>query len=495
MGEFIEAQKKMRVDEPGDTSVSVPSSNAAKPKGEVITAAVAGNEATRRLRACIANATCPNLVNKFATAGAVAFNPKMGLGVPLALEITGAKEKAILKTGEDPEKIDSVDKFRPTSEDTVLIIGQVCGANINKDCEPLLGEIKDCTVYSQGGTNASDFNISSTGTAMLSNNGCKYTPVGRAECPVFDFVNKWRPLISKYADVAKDVHYVGVGGFLTSRTATKDGAFYRQFGLEAMANDAVGAGNGKVIMDFESGLAKKVRESTDFSEAEGITDKMGAIISYCDKNANPDYGRGELPGGKEDVYVKLYSMWNSALNAVEHPNLMTHLTHLILETLEEVGSPGANEYDGYTVAKMLYDHVAINNGTTSTLTPDLYYTDLMNLFERNVCSPIWKKGLDIILSKGDLLVYHDAGLDPYVDDYIALKILSAAKKGGGVDIPGFAAPIKKRKRGDALLGGYKQTRKSSKKRRGGKRRTRRHKKKSKKNKKKIHHKRRTYKRR
>ena len=61
----------------------------------VITASVAGDENTRRLRACIAQATCPNLDNRFATAGAVAFNPGAGVGVPPPLEMTGAKKEVV----------------------------------------------------------------------------------------------------------------------------------------------------------------------------------------------------------------------------------------------------------------------------------------------------------------------------------------------------------------------------------------------------------------
>ena len=57
----------------------------------------------------------------------------------------------------------------------------------------------------------------------------------------------------------------------------------------------------------------------------------------------------------------------------------------------------------------------------------------MNLFNNGECAPEWRTGLANILSKGNLYVYHDAGLDPYVDDYIALKILNAAK--GGVNMP------------------------------------------------------------
>ena len=43
-----------------------------------------------------------------------------------------------------------------------------------------------------------------------------------------------------------------------------------------------------------------------------------------------------------------------------------------------------------------------------------------------MCAPAWKKGLKSILNKGNLYVYHDAGLDPYVMITL-LKILNAPK--------------------------------------------------------------------
>ena len=76
--------------------------------GSVITAAVAGNERTRKLRAGIAQATSPNLDNRFATAGAVNFNPGAGLGVPPPLEMTGAKERDVVDTGVDLDSINSI---------------------------------------------------------------------------------------------------------------------------------------------------------------------------------------------------------------------------------------------------------------------------------------------------------------------------------------------------------------------------------------------------
>jgi hypothetical protein len=442
--------------------------------GKVITAAVAGNEETRRLRACIAKATCGNLENYFALEGAV------NGSVPPPLEMTGSKKTVVTDTGVDVKSIEPIDKFETNCCDTVLIIGQVCFKFFNKDCLSLLSGIKNCHVHIMGGTNPMDFNIASEGVEMLKNNRCTIFPVPTSECPKYQFVEQWAPLISNYDKVAQDVHNIAVAAFLTSRTVTNDGAFYRQFGLADMAHAAETGwiprmrrgwrsrgGRGKAIIKFESTLANKVKSSADFPE--DIKYKMDAIIKHCNSNKTPYYGEGKV-GGTEEVYKKLYSMWNSALNADTHSKLMEPLSALILESLQTVGSPGANEYDGYTTAKMLY----LQNSKEKELTATEHYTDLTNLFNNGVCSPVWKTGLKKILEKGNLYVYHDAGLDPYVDDYIALKILSAAYK---------ELELENHLGNPARRGGRRKSRKKTKKnkrksKKGGKRQRKKTKKKN-----------------
>lgn len=384
--------------------------------GSVITAAVAGNESSRRLRAYIAQATCPKLVNMFATAESGRFPPP--------LEMAGAKERVVREALSDPlPSIGTIDKFQTTQNDTVLIIGQVCFKFFNTDCNALLDGINKSTVYVMGGTLEDDFNISTDGIELMEENGCTVNTTPSTECPMYSFEEQWKPLLSKYDRIAYNMHKVAVAAFLTSRT---DGAFYRQFGLATLAGTQ---GTGKSIMNFESSLARKVSESTFFLEAfkrlkkaDELTDSMNAIIKHCNTYDSPSYG-GEKKGGKEPVYDHLYQLWNKTLNATEYPALMPPLTDLILETVVQVRSPGAREYDGYTTAKMLY-----TNAGAGELTADRHYNDLMNLFDNpSVCAPEWIKGLTAILEKGDLYVYHDAGLDPFVDDYIALKILNAAR--------------------------------------------------------------------
>ena len=256
------------------------SSNISNRSNSVITAAVAGNERTRRLRACIAEKISPYLNNYAALGGASSFNPSEGIGIPPPLEMTGAKESAVLATRQDPDAIFTIENFNTNQNDTVLIIGQVCFKFFNKDCDNLLSRINRSRVYIMGGTTPSDFNISMEGVEMLGN-GCEIISVATSECPKYNS-RTMGLLISKYDKVASDIHNIAVGAFLTSRTATNDGAFYRQFGLANMAKDQ--EGSGKSVMNFEKSCDKG-KTSNKFPQE--IKNKMDDIIEHCNTNPNP----------------------------------------------------------------------------------------------------------------------------------------------------------------------------------------------------------------
>jgi len=126
-----------------------------------------------------------------------------------------------------------------------------------------------------------------------------------------------------------------VASFFTSRTATNDGAFYRQFGLADMAKKV---GNGKPLINFEKIIAEGILYSEDFPEE--VKNKMPEIISQCIANIkpSPNYADGKV-GGTEIVYKTLYTMWAEALNAQTYPDLMGSLTELIkYEVLERLNT-------------------------------------------------------------------------------------------------------------------------------------------------------------
>jgi len=65
---------------------------------------------------------------------------------------------------------------------------------------------------------------------------------------------------------------------------------------------------------------------------------------------------------------------------------------------------------------------------TSILTAEQHYQDLVNLFNHGIVKNEWTISMKNILTRGNLYIYHDIGLDPYVDDYIALKIIGETSK-------------------------------------------------------------------
>lgn len=384
--------------------------------GDIYVGSVAGSLESRRLRAAVVDLTCPNLVKNFACSlnseGGPSKTPKF---FPGPIQMT-TKEDIVRGNGGKPDEMRIIERFDTNKNDTVLIIGQVCYAYFNTDCS-LLNGIRDSKVYSQGGTTPKDFNISPDGVKVLVEEcGASLVAIGTDECPRFDFNSKWVPLIAKYQQVAREIHGASVGAFLTSRTATMDGAFYRQFGLSG--------GHGDLVMKFEKKVAEKVKVTPAFAS---IAKKMDEIISHCDKNPNPRYEPPpdkDKKGGTEPVYTTLYEMWHKALNINTHPLLMPDLSAIILEVLSEPGMMGGiNEYDGFTASSMLCTEAGAERPTAEE-----HYEDLMKLFDSGTCKPEWVAGLKKILQRGNLYVYHDVGLDPYVDDYIALKILDAAKR-------------------------------------------------------------------
>ena len=311
-------KKKQRT---SGTSITVDKDgNTVETKGKVITYAVAGDGNTRNLRARVVQKTCPKLDNRVATAG---------VGVHLPFEMRGAKKKAVINNTEgiDVNSIDSIEKIETEPGDTVLIIGQV-STYVKRDDTSLLSGIKESPVYVMGGTNDDDFNISTAGITALKETKCKIKPTASIECPMYKW-SEWETLLSKYEAVAIDIHNIAVAAFLTSR---RDGAFYRQFGLAKLAADDNNQGTS--IMKFELNLATKIQELAQDSKIfhRNLIVPMNKIIAYCKKadNATPSY-QADKNGGKEKVYVDLYPMWNNALNANTHPDLMTPLTKLILE--------------------------------------------------------------------------------------------------------------------------------------------------------------------
>jgi len=371
-----------------------------KNSNKIITYGVAGSVSTRKLRAAVAELLFPrtdNWLNKATTGGAKQT-------FPLPLEMTGVKENVVKAAGAKPDNIEEVIGITSTENDQVLIIGQCCFKFFNTDCSPLLKDSYSSSVHSMGGSNPTDFNVTQD---ALSNYKNSKTITPSSECPLYTFP-KWKEIIDHYPAVIKDIHNIAVGAFFTSRTATNDGAFYRQFDL---------ANKPDIIRKFEKQVAKEVQIHNEFAKFKDSSLLADIIKHADDENTNWAYATDKT-GGSEHAYKVFYEKWNTLLNADKSPQLMNPLSEIILKVLNDVRSNGAREYDGYAASCMLY----LKAGAKLP-TPEEHYNHLLHLFKNNSVPNEWITGLRAILNKGNLHVAHDLGLDPYVDDFIALKIL------------------------------------------------------------------------
>ena len=69
---------------------------------------------------------------------------------------------------------------------------------------------------------------------------------------------------------------------------------------------------------------------------------------------------------------------------------------------------------------------------TSQIPPshEEYYAHLVDVLEHGTerVPETWMNGLHVILGRGSLRVAHDLGLDPFLDDFLALQILRTTQQ-------------------------------------------------------------------
>lgn len=365
------------------------------------TYSVCGSEKTRWWRCAVLDNDFPedHTFHNFATRiGTEQF-------IPQALEMT-SKSKPLEELGMTLEHVNTIDTFRSNEYDTNLIIGQCCFKFFNSSTE-ILQESKETPTYMMGGAGPNDFNITLEGASLYNT---KYI-VASTECPRYSFSN-WLKLTSLYSPVMKSLHTTGVAAFFTSRF---DGAFYRMFGLVPLSNK---------IKEFECNVAAAIVDSMDFPDEIKNSSIIEDIIGFSQMGGiDWEYEQSGKNGGTESHWMVLYKLWSNLLNVDSHPELMDPLTNIILDQLDIIGSEGASEYDGYAASCMLYSEADYERPTHRE-----HYQSLLNLYMYGIVEDTWLEGLHTILSRGNLNIVHDTGLDPFVDDSIAVKIIYSTMK-------------------------------------------------------------------
>jgi hypothetical protein len=363
----------------------------------VNTYSVCGSKETRKWRCAVIENDFPES-DRFHNFSTVLGSDQF---VPLALQMN-SKSIQLNKLGVNIENVNEVDTFRSTILDTNLIIGQCCFKFFNSD-PILLNESITTPTFMMGGSEDSDFNITKKGAEMFN----QKLIISSSSCPRFSY-SDWTRLTENYSPAMKTLHTTGVAAFFTSRF---DGAFYRMFGLSTNLCNR--------IPEFERNVAFSIMSSTSFPDSIKSDQKLISIIEYTNiSGIDWEYDQNSKSGGSESHWMILYKLWSDLLNVNSNPELMDELTEIILLELENIGSEGANEYDGYTASCMLY-HSAHKPYPTHAE----HYHALLDLYQNNKVKEEWVQGLYNILYYGNLNIIHDTGLDPFVDDSIAIKII------------------------------------------------------------------------
>ena len=315
--------------------------------------------------------------------------------------------------------------------DTVLVIGHT---SFDPDIAvSMLSEIHpSCSVFLQG----PGFNIglaSGNGTSNVRTFGESLTTFKTRvpntvsfhanDCHDYNFA-EWAELLNLYAlePAILELHQYGVAAFFTSRY---DGAFHRQFSLVNL--DTAGK------KQFELSVAEAIANHSEISEN---IKKIARTINSTLSQKSDDYFNYET--GKEGNWIEVYQLWYP-LNASNFPALMPILSKIIINTIiSTLPDATIKEYDGLVCHNMLRANVVIN-GNASPLpnaTKEQHYkflkivlnpSAIIDAETRDYLFLLARGALKNILSRGNLVIVHDLGLDPMVDDFIAIKIIDYLK--------------------------------------------------------------------
>lgn len=108
---------------------------------------------------------------------------------------------------------------------------------------------------------------------------------------------------------------------------------------------------------------------------------------------------------------------------------MPVLSKIIINTIiAALPSATIKEYDGFVCHNMLRANISTENNTLPTLDPETHYQFLkivlnpsadINEQDRKYILSL-AQALQNILTRGNLVIVHDLGLDPMVDDFITI---------------------------------------------------------------------------
>lgn len=287
----------------------------------------------------------------------------------------------------------------------------------------LRGVDEESEVFVQG----PGFNVGPGALQSLQGRIRKITAIPASLCPAYTF-NVWNNYIRRYPPLVADLHEYGLAAFFLSRY---DGAFYRQFGVSAYPRKkfievrvAECYCDALLQLSLASNDLNVPKLSSALLKATHIRD---SLISMSE--AHFVFAENSR-GGAEEMWKEIYELWAS-LNHVDYFFLIPLLTHVIISVFEELSpQPHIKEYDGFTAHCMLR---AVTDSTQPTADEHSRLVHVA-LHDEVQTSDLYIRGLALnmnhLIKRGTIHVVHDIGLDPMVDDFIALKILSIIYKIG-----------------------------------------------------------------
>ena len=462
-------EKDMSVGSATALSAPVVAPAASVPHGRVIACAIGGPLDERGRRAALAKKLFPSFKHQYQKVGSDVVDDKGFTNVvpgkiayyPIPLS-SAPQFKSM-----DSSSIPIVDYACVGPTETLLMIGHTSFDPI-VSVEMLRGAHKNSSIYIQG----PGFNIglaTGHGISALHNCACEgglnppsgpktapkyehktcgWKPSGFADslnmlksikknvksfaapvCPSYSQA-EWSEVLGLYQGGILELHQYGLGAFFTSRF---DGSFYRQFGLAKLTGDHRQQFELAVIDNLlvEIGAGGKYE-----TEVNRIRTALNAIPP---KDFDGNAGKG-LSGDKGDALINMYKLWpKNTIDGKGAGDLMPKISKAIMKALNDVPSYvctsvldaacqdqfKTKEFDGYVCHCMLADAADIPHPNPSE------HLEIMKAAVDNTGAAYTsqrltdlRRGLYNILQKGNLVVMHDLGLDPMVDDFVALSIIN-----------------------------------------------------------------------
>ena len=333
------------------------------------------------------------------------------------------------KRSKEEKKKDKKDAIVATERDTVLLIGHT---SMRASIAEQMLKIQDgARVFVQG----PGFNIPKATLTALSQR-CRVEAYTAEQCPVYT-LGEWEPLLEKYPAQVKQLQAYGLAAFFLSR---KDGSFHRQFSMTQFTENEK--------KKFEYNVAEKLQKVVTNSKLQG---NLTVILEFIDSENDAffKWGQGRT-GGTEENWLKLFDMWkNHVFDWLKDQNdkvineVMHHLKDVLIK---ELGSTAkAKEYDAYVCHNMLHHNVPEENQWVYRPDAEIHYHLLQQVLQVDSSPPQECKspeeecikkvlvdahiqhlvdGLHAILKDGNLVIVHDLGLDPMVDDFLAIELIN-----------------------------------------------------------------------